>query len=579
MLKVIEIENIKGIGLKRFELDITPNKPSILVAPNGFGKSSIATAFNSMNNRRIDLHEDDLFMESNANAPAIRINYQIEANNIVNLEATATTNTIKNQLDYYVINNQTKPKGNASTFGGFANAKATLLIEPIVLVDRIPENVSFGYSYRAYQTKFGASSRVLPNASNVFSCLKLIDKISEKYTSLTRANGARIAARIQSFLNDVNGQHGTAVQIHDWILANKIEELRGIEYLNEIGNIINEFDIGLDSEVKSYLAAIQVIWLYNDNPHVFKKACDYSNYKLDKEEFDLTLSSFNTTWKNIRASQTGGQLVVNFPKAMHISNGQRDILTFICMINKAKRCLNKHSNILIIDEVFDYLDDANLISAQYYITKLIKEFSENGRRLYPLILTHLNPYYFKNFAFNNMKVYYLDKSTIQVNANLSRLLMKRNDASIDADVSKFLLHFHPEQINKRAEFRALRLPELWGESNNFVTHLNSEIENYLSDREYDPFAVCGAVRIKIEEIAYHKLTSDEGRLAFLEKHTTRKKLDKAGSMGVITPETHYLLGIIYNEGMHWKEGQDNVSPIASKLENMTIKKLIRDVFN
>jgi hypothetical protein len=36
MLKVIEIENIKGISHKRFELDILPNKPSLLVAPNGY---------------------------------------------------------------------------------------------------------------------------------------------------------------------------------------------------------------------------------------------------------------------------------------------------------------------------------------------------------------------------------------------------------------------------------------------------------------------------------------------------------------------------------------------------------------
>jgi len=58
MLKVIEIEHIKGIQHKRFVLDISPNRPSLLVAPNGFGKSSLATAFNSMNNRRIVLKGD-----------------------------------------------------------------------------------------------------------------------------------------------------------------------------------------------------------------------------------------------------------------------------------------------------------------------------------------------------------------------------------------------------------------------------------------------------------------------------------------------------------------------------------------
>ena len=75
MLKVIEIDNIKGISNKRFELDISANKPSLLVAPNGFGKSSLATAFNSMNNTRIALHDDDLHSENPANLPKISIEY------------------------------------------------------------------------------------------------------------------------------------------------------------------------------------------------------------------------------------------------------------------------------------------------------------------------------------------------------------------------------------------------------------------------------------------------------------------------------------------------------------------------
>ena len=155
MLKIIEIENIKGIQYKRFELDITPNKPSILVAPNGFGKSSLATAFNSMNNRRIALNDDDYYAEDSANAPRIYIEFQKPDGITVNLEATSTSNTISTELDYFVINNLTKPKGNASTFGGFANARASLIIEDIVLIDRIPESISFNYSFRVFQTKFG----------------------------------------------------------------------------------------------------------------------------------------------------------------------------------------------------------------------------------------------------------------------------------------------------------------------------------------------------------------------------------------------------------------------------------------
>ena len=133
-------------------------------------------------------------------------------------------------------------------------------------------------------------------------------------------------------------------------------------------------------------------------------------------------------------------------------------------------------------------------------------------------------------------------------------------------------------MNKRAEFNALGLLEHWGEANNFYQFLFSEADNYLNGRPFCPFAVCGAVRIKIEEIAYNQLQTPALQVVFLTTNMTRNKLDKAQEMGVVSPESHYLLGIIYNEGMHWKNNIDNVSPIASKLENLTIKKLIRDLF-
>ncbi len=576
MLKVIKIENIKGIREKKFELEISPNKPSLLVAPNGFGKSSIATAFNSMNGNRIVLKEDDYYLESDSNLPKITIEYtKMDGTNSL-LEATSTSNTISNAIDCFVINNQTKPKGIGSQYG---RASATLEIKDVVLVDKIPTNTSFGYSYRNSCDRFGFNSKVLPNLNMILSNLKLISCLSENYIALERAEGDRIKGKINLIIEEINLQQGAADILIGWILTNKLENLRQIEYLNTIGNLISDFDLGYDSDVKNYLAAIQLIWLFNQNPVNFKNACIYSNYKFDKEQFDLTLSTFNCTWKNIRSSENGGKLLVKFPKAIHISNGQRDILTFISMLFRAKRSLKKPVNILVIDEVFDYLDDANLTAAQYYITSLIKDFADNDKQIYPLILTHLNPSYFKNFAFSKQKVYYLDKTTIEVSPNLIKLLRSRKNPTIEDDVSKLLLHFHPNSINKRAEFRALAIPELWGESNNFVEHLNSEILKYLNNDTYDPFAVCGALRIKIEEIAFNKIQSEEAQNAFLETHTTRKKLEKAEEMGVMSPESHFLLGIIYNEGMHWKDNQDNVSPIASKLENLVIKKIIGDVFN
>lgn len=574
MIKIIEIENIKGIQSKRFVLDIYPNKPSLLVAPNGFGKSSLATGFKSMNNRRINLQEDDCYQGNLTNLPVIRIQYQKPDNSIVNLEATNSTNSISSEFDYFVINNNTKPRGIGSIYG---RATASLDIKDIILIDRIPDRIRFDYSYRDFQHKFGLNSKVLPNAIGALSNLPLMQKVSELYQHLQRANGDRISARINKIIDEINKQDGSVKALTDWITNNQLENLKQIEYLSTLGNLVHGFDLGYNSESKSYLVAIQLIWLYNQNVDSFKNACLFNNYKLDKNEFDTTLNDFNSTWQNIRASENGGKLIVKFPEAIHISNGQRDILTFIAMLFKAKKELKKDANILIIDEVFDYLDDANLTAAQYYITNLIKDYVAKGKRIYPLILTHLNPQYFKNFAFSNQKVYFLDKSTIAVNPSISALIRNREHPTIQNDVSKYLLHYDPGTINKRAEFRALGIRELWGEALNFNQYLKLEAQNYLNNQPYDPFAVCGAVRVKIEEIAYNKLQSQQARDAFLAVHKTRSKLEKAEEMGIVSPESHYLLGVIYNEGMHWKEHQDNVSPIAAKLENLVIKKLIRDV--
>ncbi|MDR1895595.1 MAG: hypothetical protein LBR10_02255 [Prevotellaceae bacterium] len=574
MIKVIEIKNIKGIQYKKFELDIIPNKPSILVAPNGFGKSSLATAFKSMNNNRIHLQEDDYYKGDQTNSPQIKIEYKKSDEETVNLEATNEENSISSEIDYFVINNQLKPRGVGSRYG---RATARLEIEDIILIDRIPQNVNFVFSVADLKDKFGCNGRVLPNIRDVFNNLKLVEKISEHYQDLQRANGQRIQESINSIIAKINTQQLAAQHLLKWIEDNCLNNLQRINNLNTIGDLINKFNIYPNSIVKSYLAAIQLIWIYHQNKTDFKKACTYKKYLLDKQQIDEVLSDFNCTWKKIRPSETHGKLVVKFPEATQISNGQRDILTFIAMLLRAKQKLKKSANILVIDEVFDYLDDANLIAAQYYITRFINDFKTNERCIYPLILTHLNPNYFKNYAFSDQKVYYLDKSTIQVKNNLIKLLRNRMHETIKEDVDKYLLHYNPNTINKRVAFRALQLPECWGEGENFINHLNEEIQQYLDDNTYDPFAVCGALRIKIEKIAFEQLQNEDARNEFLKTHKTRSKLEYVETKGIISPESHYLLGIIYNEGMHWKENIDNISPIASKLENLVIKNLIRNI--
>ena len=249
---------------------------------------------------------------------------------------------------------------------------------------------------------------------------------------------------------------------------------------------------------------------------------------------------------------------------------------------RARRNFRKRDCILIIDEIFDYLDDANLISFQYFITKFIEEMKAQGKNIFPILMTHLDPMYFNHFCFNKhkMKVVYLKDVAAHPNVNILNLIKKREDISIQSLADKHHFHFYPTPVNLTAEFTALHLLPAWGESQRFHQSIDGEVVKYLNDQtNFCPLAICFGVRVKIESLLHSKITDPVKQQKFLDTHGTKKKLDYCEEIGLDVPEIYYLLGIIYNDRLHWREGLDIIKPVAIKLENLTIKKLIRDIFS
>jgi hypothetical protein len=572
-LKTIAIENIKGIKKKWFNLDILPNKPSILVAPNGFGKSSLAAAFNLLQTDRLVIDGYSLHEYDNKNRPKLFIKYEKPDNTIIELEANDLVNTIKEHFDYFVINSQVGAKGTGVNYG------SEMTINPVTLVDEVPGKMKFNYSLKTQKKRFGSNSKVLPNITSLLANLILIRRVSEEISILENALKNQIQQKIDEFIKELNRQVGTSQDLIKWIETNKVEHLGKVDYLNNLAQIIQQFNC-FDSIAENFLASIQLINLYSENKSNFKDACRYKVYEFEKQNYKEILKSFNASWKEVILKESRGQLIVEFPEFYSISNGERDTLSFVSLLEKARRNLRKNSNILVIDEIFDYLDDANLIAVQYYITEMIEEYRLMGRRIYPLILTHLDPNYFRNFTFSKQKIYYLYDWKLKVNQSLIDLLCKRDESSIRDDVSRYLFHFHPSCINKRLEFRKLTLKETWGEGQNFDDFINKEMKKYLNrETEYDPFAICCAIRKRVEKLVYEKIQDISKKEDFINIHTTLKKLDFAEKTGLIIPEIYYLLGIIYNDGLHWQHGQDNVSQVAYRLENWTIRHLIKVIFS
>ncbi|WP_270343166.1 hypothetical protein [Escherichia coli] len=203
---------------------------------------------------------------------------------------------------------------------------------------------------------------------------------------------------------------------------------------------------------------------------------------------------------------------------------------------------------------------------------MIAEVKSDGRQIFPLIMTHLNPGFFRNFTFSDQKVCYLNKISVSDKA-VESIISKRDDPSISDAISKHFLHFHSDDMDLSNEFKNLGLPADLATASQFSVHCASHVQRYVEGKGFDPLAVCSGVRRKVEQLIFASL-AEESREEFLSTHKTVNKLQFAESVGTTVPEVYFLLAVIYNDAMHVRPNQDNFSGLGTKLSNLTIKHMI-----
>jgi len=583
-ISTIKITNIKGIDNKSFQLDLSPNKPNILVAPNGFGKSSFALAFDRLKRDKIELFDKEYYNKNTANRPELEVTL---SNNTV-LTADDNQNTISDMFDLIVINNQTEPKSVVQTYEGRTFAKTSLDIATTTLIQTIPPRVDFAYSSTTLKSNFGTNgNKILTNISSLFKSGKFLNTIDNEI-DFSRFNLKGFKNVIEPAIEQINDKGGTGNEIKEWIADNLLETFRSLEEFDKLATVIQSFGFEvLKDKVDCYLSAWQIIIVRNAMGPDFKKACKYHNYLDKKQHYKETIANYNPVKDrfDIKPKEEKNSLVVKWPKAHEISNGERDILTFIVLLLKTRDKFKKRDCILLIDEIFDYMDDANLITFQYYISTFIDEMKSQKRRIFPILLTHLDPLFFNHFCFNDnkIKVCYIKDIKVKSNKHILKIIYNREDETIKSIVDEHYFHFHPnsETIDLTEEFKALNLNADWGTPAKFFKKIFREVRRYLlEDDTFDPLAICFGVRIQIEKLVYEKIPDAENQRKFIEENNgTKDKLHFAQSIGVQIPETYFLLGIIYNTSLHLLPRQDISEPLGLKLENGTIKQMIMNLFN
>ncbi len=576
-IKSIYIENVRGLGNCNIELNMIPNKPSILVAPNGSGKTSFALAFQWLNRLRMKLDADDAYMGNKTNKPSMTIK-TIEPD--MTLVANATKNEIIREFGIYVINSSLKTV-MPGRVAGFAMGKAHISVPELVLIDDVPDKKQVKDDFEAVYLPEGSPVGYYPVINALLADNEFIASLNVASLKCT----TRSIGVLTDFIRRSKNYKGTIAERYARIQAddyNLIVAIPAIAYaMKQCKRKTPD-----DSELKLMLRAVRLITLYYRKKDDFAARVAYARYKEQEQFYHDLFVMLKKTWNNIIPRKEGNKFSLRIPDAQRISNGERDIMVFMANLCRAKSRFTKKNNILIIDEVFDYLDDANLMAVQFYITDLIKVLHDEEKNIFPIILSHLNPdYYGQHYSFKDLKVYYLCALPHpHVSDNMIKLLRKRKELSKavgsggEEDISKYMLHFHSDYTKDMIAFVG-GCPTRWADINAFKRDCMTQLDNYLDNGTYDPLAVCVALREMIESIMYGKLLTFEQKEEFLKKHGTLAKLRYAEEQGKVVPELYYLLGNIYNDPMHVDDKNNKLitQTLYSRMENNTVRNMIREV--
>lgn len=579
-IKSIHIKNVRGLGNHKVELNMIPNKPSVLVAPNGSGKSSFAFAFQWLNRLRMKLNKDDAYMGDENNKPSIIIE-TLEPN--LTLVADENRNDITKQFGIYVINSSLTAVSPGVARGGFTMGKAHLSVPEVVLIDGIPANTHVTDDFDSVYSLVDAPVGCYPVINTFLSDNKFMAGLEVDYLKCTN----RPLTQIITFIERTRSYVGTIEERHHKIETDNYDSLIAIPALAYAAERFR-LKIPEESKVKLLLRAVRLVTLYYRKKDDFEARKAYAEYKEQDQACRDLFNVLKKTWNGIAPHKVGDKVSLKIGDAQRISNGERDIMVFLANLYKAKSKFTKENNILIIDEVFDYLDDANLMAAQFYITRLIKELHEEGKNIFPIILSHLNPdFYNQHYSFKDLKVYYLcPLPHPHASDNMMKLLRKRKELlraagpGAEEDISKYMLHFYKDYTKDMSNSIA-DCPPQWANINVFKQYCMGHLDNYLHNNAYDTLAVCIALREIIESRVYAQFQTEEYRNTFLGKHGTLDKLKYAEEQDIDVPEIYYLLGNIYNDPMHVDNKSNKLitQTLYSRLENNTIRGMIQNVKN
>uniref|UniRef100_UPI00359C251F hypothetical protein n=1 Tax=Collinsella aerofaciens TaxID=74426 RepID=UPI00359C251F len=574
----ITCSHVKGINHLVVPCDFYPNKPNFLVAPNGSGKSSLATAFASLNTRRLKVADADRYNGEDWDDSFLSLTFD----DGVTLSANADSNEIASRVDVQVVRSGLYANMTNRRVGPRVLSQTKMSVQHCVLYEKVPATVRLNYSVTAVRQKYASVLRGrMDNLAEEFKSYEFLSEFLSCDAAFKATTGSRYAAAINNFFKGV-------ISLETG-MGGDITEAEVLSYISSVKPLISIKEI-LDrrypakGDISNYVNAIQVNRFIEGKRNEIKEACSYLRFRKIKNDINEMLPLLNRTRFGVEAKVRSHQLVVDFPDWDDASNGEIDVLQLCVALFRARARFGEKKNaLLLIDEVFDYLDDANLLVAQHFLLEMMKQFKNSGKNLYVIILTHLDPGLFKSFRFKSFHTSYIPNSGgDSVKGCLNRLLVDRKRCQkelpdIYNSVSSHYLHFSDcdkvsedilEYIAKQRIEDSLKSPS------SFRSGMEAKLGDYFSGKPFAPSEVCCGIRLAVERLSYERLAADD-KPGFLVINTgTEDRLRYASEHGVEVPETFHLLGSIYNSCMHLAGRPGETELVQRELGNNIIRHMI-----
>ena len=270
----ITCRHVKGIENLDVHCDFHPNKPNFLVAPNGSGKSSLATAFASLNSRRLSLTDADRYNGEEWDDCSLTLSFE----NGETLSANADLNEIAKVADVQVIRSGLYANMTNRRVGPKVLSQTKMSIQRCVLYDKVPRSVRLEYSVKKEQEKYPSGIRgKMDNLAQEFKSYRFLNELLCCDEAFHPTTGARYSIAVGGFFKAVL-RPVTSDDDRSACEKEAVEAIASVKPLAAIKGILDRWFPG-NGDVSNYLNAIQINGFIDGKRGVIREACVYLRSK------------------------------------------------------------------------------------------------------------------------------------------------------------------------------------------------------------------------------------------------------------------------------------------------------------